>query len=328
MDCHSPVQRATSRTEYLPLLIKDLNQQCVNCYQKKVRCNWSEASPICSYCTSHGFECYLPDPTQPAQRTAVRQVLSFLYSKSTYPNEPRDKLAEFDARLRRLEREAKKPQNSLEEQNIDIQKSLTQSAIHHVQEPSFVLPDWEHVESSRFVRHCGSRTNSDESSTGFHTAVPEQPKETLVPLPALPNSSSSEFNTNAEYFSSEPQPVRRFRGETSPWNVLVNGTMAANIALITGSPSFNETVTRLADEERSTESPLGNYECDLFKELPFLSTELAFHYAEDYATEAPFPIVFWPNLKHAIELGLNLHRWSGSGEVVCTLLVSYVKQKS
>lgn len=136
--------------------------------------------------------------------------------------------------------------------------------------------------------HRQSRNNSDGTSSAFSSAsggvliaqaansAPQTSTEVLEPL-ADPNPqlSSAAWIPEVNHLSSEAQStVRRFRGETSPWNVLANETAAANTALITGHTSFNETIARLAEEESSIKSPIGRLHYDLLKDFPILSLEI------------------------------------------------------
>lgn len=245
----------------------------------------------------------------------------------------RDKLAEFDARLRWLEEETKKNLIPSKGPALGFQNSLAHAATAFGEGQTL---DWEALEGdAEFMRPSASRHNSDGTSSAFSSALggvfiaqaaSSAPQTSAEVLDSLVDQnthlSSAIWIPEVNNLNSEPQlTVRRFRGETSPWNVLANGTAAANTALITGHPSFNDTVARLAEEESSTKSPLGRFHYDLLKDFPILSPEIVMRYAQDYADEAPFPIVFWPALKVAISQGMSTKRWSGSGEAVCTLLV-------
>lgn len=245
-------------------------------------------------------------------------------------------MAEFDARLRRLEEETRKNSIPLTGPALGFQNSLahTAAALGDGQ-----TSNWEVLEGDAdFMRPLASRNNSDGTSSAFSSAsggapiaqvassAPQTSTEVLDPL-ADSNTqlSSATWIPEVNHPNSETQSiVRRFRGETSPWNVLASRTAEANTAFIAGHPSFNETVARLAEEESSTKSPIGRFHYDLLKDFPILSPEIVMHYAQDYADEAPFPIVFWPSLKLAISQGVTTKRWSGSGEVVCTLLVRWL----
>jgi hypothetical protein len=54
---------------------------------------------------------------------------------------------------------------------------------------------------------------------------------------------------------------------------------------------FNETITRLAEEENSTRPALGNICFDFLREVSPITKDLILKYSNQYASEAPFPLV-------------------------------------
>ena len=242
-------------------------------------------------------------------------------------------MAEFDARLRRLEDETRKNNIPSRGPALEFQNSSAHSvtALAEGQTQGREVPDGD----ADFMRPPENHSNFDGTSSAFSSAsggvliaqaansASQTSTETLDSLvDSNPQLSFATWIHEVNHLNSETQStIRRFRGETSPWNVLANGAGPANTAFITGHSSFNETVARLAEEESSTNPPIGRFYYDLLKEFTILSPDIVMRYAQDYADEAPFPIVFWPSLKLAISQGVATKRWSSSGEVVCTLLV-------
>ncbi len=171
------------------------------------------------------------------------------------------------------------------------------------------VPTFDAVADRQIQAEVVSRGH--ESSIAGSIRLPEEPP--LVPSSVWGDSQDA-------FHSGERRPsVKRFRGKTSPWNVLVDESATASVALAMGT--FNETITRLAEEESTTRPRTRHVQYDLIKELPLVTPEIVYEYAKDYAIEAPFPVVCWPNLQQAIDQGLSTHRWTRWGEIVCVLLV-------
>ena len=48
--------------------------QCINCYEKKIKCNYSPEIGNCCRCRQHGLECVIPDGNLPKARSSLRHV--------------------------------------------------------------------------------------------------------------------------------------------------------------------------------------------------------------------------------------------------------------
>lgn len=141
----------------------------------------------------------------------------------------------------------------------------------------------------------------------------EIPPESLVPLP-----DDDPQRWDPQEFSGKSRPsARRFRGDSTPWNVLVDETAMSTLA----DGPFNETITRLLAEESSARPAVGNIYFDLLKEVSQITKDLVLEYSNQYASEAPFPLVCWASMRQTIERGVATKRWTHWGEIVSVLPV-------
>jgi hypothetical protein len=214
----------------------------------------------------------------------------------------RDKLAEIDARLRRLEEESRNSVKSPPASGPGTQKSH-HSSIHITplgENLSLVSQEWDSVDrlgNSTPPGPNGSDGNvsvlsnlpDGRSTVATPLAAVEVPPEPLVPLP-----EGDHQGWDPQEFSSDSRPsVRRFRGDATPWSVLVDGTAMSTLA----DGPFNEAIMRLAEEESSTRLAVGNIHFDFLKELSPITKDLVFEYANQYASEAPFQLACWTGVR-------------------------------
>ena len=61
------------------------SSQCINCYQKKVRCDFLPQAIKCTRCIQNGLECLLPTETQKTSRPSMRLVSRVLLSQHYWP---------------------------------------------------------------------------------------------------------------------------------------------------------------------------------------------------------------------------------------------------
>ncbi len=238
----------------------------------------------------------------------------------------RDKLAEIDARLRRLEEESSNPLKSSPGSGSGTQKSH-HSSIHITplgENPSLVSQEWDSFEAlGNFIP---SGPNGSDGNVSVLSNLPDGHSTVAVPFPAVeippeslaPLPEDGPQGWDPQEFSGESRPsVRRFRGDATPWNVLIDGTAMSTLA----DGPFNETIMRLAEEESSTRPAVGNIHFDFLKEFSPITKDLVLEYANQYASEAPFQVVYCTDMRQIIERGLTTKRWTHWREVVSVLLV-------
>lgn len=200
-----------------------------------------------------------------------------------------------------------------------------------------VSQDWNSLEGlANFVPPPVPNATSGDSSElisipdGNSTATAildgqDVPREALIPLLGEESHPGSVWDASDDSLSSESrQDIRRFRGDTAPWNVLVDGTATS---IVLANDGFNETIARLAEEDSSTPA-VGSVYCDFLKESPPLTKDLVLEYANNYGREVPFPRHTLGRLQTSNRKRTNHQRWSHWGEVVCVLLVSLNRFKS
>lgn len=168
-------------------------------------------------------------------------------------------------------------------------------------------------ESFTFLEPTGQPPDIDTSYFNLRQDPPplDEPLPNLtVDVDASPGSGDG----------SGTSKVTTFHGSTSPWTALVTGTSATETDV--DFLGFHDTATRIADEQKSTNLPQDQIRYDLAGEFPNLTADQIYEYAAKYASEAPFPIVCWPELSAAIERLFHTHRIARWGQLVCILLVS------
>ena len=115
--------------------------------------------------------------------------------------------------------------------------------------------------------------------------------------------------------------VKGYRGSTSPWTTLAQGTSTSASSESEPMHSFRRTVERLSDEDRSVKLSSKNIHFDLLRDFPFLTKELVFQYAKNYAVIAPYPLLEWESFKASLEQLLETHKAARWGQVTSTLIV-------
>ena len=139
----------------------------------------------------------------------------------------------------------------------------------------------------------------------------------------VPNFSLGQQERRTRSLSFDrPSVVQGFRGTTSPWSNLVAGTPTSLES--ESVQSFRQTVSRLAEEERSSKLSGSSIHIDLLDQYPFLTRDRALLYARDYALAAPFPILDWIPFRQILERVLDTHQASRWGQIACILVVRTV----
>ena len=57
-----------------PFLTDEAAMKCLNCYEKKVKCDFSPELDSCSRCRQHNLECIIPDGNPAKARSSLRQA--------------------------------------------------------------------------------------------------------------------------------------------------------------------------------------------------------------------------------------------------------------
>jgi hypothetical protein len=111
--------------------------------------------------------------------------------------------------------------------------------------------------------------------------------------------------------------VRAYRGETSPWVSLVNHVDTKPEL----DRQFEETATRLAEDERSSNFSTSAISYDLVQAFPHLQRADVLHHITAYAIDAPYPILHYDSLMEITEQLLDTHRLARWGQIACILMV-------
>jgi hypothetical protein len=107
--------------------------------------------------------------------------------------------------------------------------------------------------------------------------------------------------------------VRAYRGETSPWVSLVNH-VDSKVEL---DRQFQETATRLAEDERSHHFSTAAISYDLLQAFLHLPRADVLHHITAYAIDAPYPILHYDSLMEITEQLLDMHRLARWGQIAC-----------
>ncbi|PMD12497.1 hypothetical protein NA56DRAFT_695501 [Hyaloscypha hepaticicola] len=265
---------------------------CANCYQKKIRCDWNEAAAKCVFCTSHDLQCYIPDPTKPVQRTAIR-----------------DTLIDIQARLERLE-----------SQRTSSAQPFTVSKSNQVMKASYVDPYPMSIDLSiagPSTDHTPIlETESDRRISSIDPQVLAIDNSEIQ----LPEHTGLADRTDTEGSSSRSNvaSVQTYLGNSSTWELLAEGISPSSGTVDTSD--FRRNIDLLSKEDRSILQDSQYFSLNLLVQFPRLTPELVILYSSHYALEAPFITLHWPSLKRIIEQGLSAGKWSCQGQVACVLL--------
>ena len=115
--------------------------------------------------------------------------------------------------------------------------------------------------------------------------------------------------------SSNSSSVRRARGATSPWSILLAGTEGANL------PSFYNFTSQLSEEETSLSLYSGGIRYDLSRETLNVGRDQTRVYVRNYATIAPYPILDWSGLLGVLDALLDYGTASRCGQIACIWIV-------
>lgn len=164
------------------------------------------------------------------------------------------------------------------------------------------------------------------SSINFRTAVraASSPKSTSgrpLLLGEYAQSPVSSHQRDQRHLAVQSASVvTTYRGETSPWTKLVNGTTESSDSTSLGT--FHQTAVEISNEEHTTILPFLSLKVDLLRDFPHLSEDIVFAYVQDYAVTAPYPIVYWPYVRDVAKQGLQRKEYARWGQLVCLLMVS------
>jgi hypothetical protein len=133
----------------------------------------------------------------------------------------------------------------------------------------------------------------------------------------ISGTTSSNGQGESPVLANKASAARAYRGDTSPWVSLVNHVDSkADL-----DHQFQETATRLAEDERSSNFSTTAISYDLLQVFPHLQRSDVLHHITLYAMDAPYPILHYDSLIEATEQLLDTRRLARWGQIACILMV-------
>jgi hypothetical protein len=133
----------------------------------------------------------------------------------------------------------------------------------------------------------------------------------------ISGTTSSNGQGESPVLNTKAATVRAYRGDTSPWVSLVNH-VDSKAEL---DRQFQETASRLAEDERSSDFSTSAVSYDLLQEFPHLQRADVFHHITAYAVDASYPILHYDSALEITEQVLDTDRLARWGQIACILMV-------